>query len=56
VARRVVGQLRRITGWTDDASRYVTGQLFHVDGGWTAAGRFLDSYVEAAASRREGGR
>ena len=39
-----------------DESRYVTGRLFHVDGGWTAAGRFPDSYVEAAASRREGGR
>jgi hypothetical protein len=39
-----------------DESRRVTGQLFHVHGGWTAAGRFPDNYVEAAASRREGGR
>lgn len=37
-----------------DESAYVTGQLFYVDGGWTTAGRFPDTYVEAAA-RRQGG-
>ena len=29
-----------------DESAQVTGQLFFVDGGWTAAGRFPESYVE----------
>jgi glucose 1-dehydrogenase len=37
-----------------DESAYVTGQLFYVDGGWTAAGTFPDTYVDAAA-RRQGG-
>jgi NAD(P)-dependent dehydrogenase (short-subunit alcohol dehydrogenase family) len=37
-----------------DESAYVTAQLFYVDGGWTAAGVFPDSYVDAAA-RRQGG-
>jgi NAD(P)-dependent dehydrogenase (short-subunit alcohol dehydrogenase family) len=37
-----------------DESAYVTAQLFYVDGGWTAAGTFPDTYVDAAA-RRQGG-
>jgi enoyl-[acyl-carrier-protein] reductase (NADH) len=37
-----------------DESAHVTGQLFYVDGGWTSAGRFPDTYVDAAA-RRQGG-
>jgi NAD(P)-dependent dehydrogenase (short-subunit alcohol dehydrogenase family) len=35
-----------------DESAYVTAQLFYVDGGWSAAGRFPDAYVDAAARRR----
>jgi NAD(P)-dependent dehydrogenase (short-subunit alcohol dehydrogenase family) len=37
-----------------DESAYVTGQLFYVDGGWTVAGNFPDTYVDAAASRQGG--
>ena len=37
-----------------DESAYVTAQLFYVDGGWSAMGRFPDTYVDAAA-RRQGG-
>ncbi len=36
-----------------DESAHVTGQLFYVDGGWTVAGRFPDSYVDKA-ERRQG--
>jgi glucose 1-dehydrogenase len=37
-----------------DQSAFVTGQLLHVDGGWTAAGSFPPDYVEAAAQRARG--
>jgi NAD(P)-dependent dehydrogenase (short-subunit alcohol dehydrogenase family) len=37
-----------------DESAYVTAQLFYVDGGWTAVGRFPDTYVDAA-TRHQGG-
>jgi glucose 1-dehydrogenase len=38
-----------------DDSSFVTGQHFCVDGGWTVAGSFPDSYVDAAAAaHREG--
>ena len=37
-----------------DESAYVTAQLFYVDGGWSAMGRFPDTYVDAAA-RHQGG-
>jgi glucose 1-dehydrogenase len=33
-----------------DDSSFVTGQHFCVDGGWTVAGSFPDSYVDAAAA------
>ena len=29
-----------------DESAHVTGQLFYVDGGWTASGNFPTSYVD----------
>jgi NAD(P)-dependent dehydrogenase (short-subunit alcohol dehydrogenase family) len=38
-----------------DESAYVTAQLFYVDGGWTAAGNFPDTYVDVAASRHRDG-
>ena len=37
-----------------DESAFVTAQILYVDGGWTAAGTFPASYVDAAA-RRQGG-
>jgi glucose 1-dehydrogenase len=37
-----------------DESAHVTGQLFFVDGGWTATGRFPESYVDKAKVRKDG--
>lgn len=37
-----------------DQSAFVTGQVFHVDGGWTAAGSVPAGYVDAAARRQRG--
>lgn len=36
-----------------DESAHVTGQLFYVDGGWTAVGRFPESYVDLAERRHD---
>jgi NAD(P)-dependent dehydrogenase (short-subunit alcohol dehydrogenase family) len=36
-----------------DESAHVTGQLFYVDGGWTAVGRFPESYVDVAERRQD---
>ena len=36
-----------------DESRYMTGQVFYVDGGWTAQGRLPDGYFDAALGKNE---
>ncbi len=36
-----------------DDSAHVTGQLFYVDGGWSATGRFPGSYVDQTGRARE---
>ena len=36
-----------------EESSHVTGQLFYVDGGWTAAGRFPESYIDVVERRQE---
>ena len=36
-----------------DDSAHVTGQLFYVDGGWTATGTFPESYVDRTARGSE---
>ena len=34
-----------------DQSAYVTGQVLYVDGGWTVAGRYPETYVDSAKDR-----
>jgi glucose 1-dehydrogenase len=34
-----------------DQSAYVTGQVLYVDGGWTVAGKYPETYVDSATDR-----
>jgi glucose 1-dehydrogenase len=39
-----------------DESSHVTGQLFYVDGGWTAVGKVPEGYVDLAERQQHPGR